>query len=113
MKRMKLSEKFEKAKALIERGWVQHTFAKNARGEFVDPCCQSACAWCATGAMCAVEDPPGFPMKMMDALCDSNRNIEFMEVGTWNDMEDTTKEDVLEAFDNAIAWCKRGEEFLA
>ena len=49
-----------KARALIERGWVQGYEATSASGWRVDAWSPSACAWCITGALDRATTDLGF-----------------------------------------------------
>jgi hypothetical protein len=86
---------------LIERGWTQGAIARDAIGFSVPSLGHDAARWCTVGAISrAAPDGCDVYWVALDLL----RNV----VGTsaieiWNDQPTRTKEDVLAAFDKAIA----------
>lgn len=74
---------------LVNRGWIQGNFA-------------SECGYCAIGAInrsVAGDTGPAFR-----ALANAaGIGCSWAEIGAWNDADERTKADVLDAFDRAIA----------
>jgi hypothetical protein len=91
-----VADKLREARALIELGWTQDAYSRDAEGHDnmcagSDPVC-----WCAVGAM--AETGSG-------GLCEMyfRRAIDWPGgIISWNDHPDRTKADVLAAFDKAI-----------
>lgn len=88
------------ARALIERGWTQATCARNSHGSTVPPGSADASCWCVYGALYACAAPPN----ALSDVCTAFRlAIDMQEIPEWNDAPGRTKEDVLRAFDQALA----------
>lgn len=84
-------EKLKAARALIERGWCQGEYAKDADGEAVGVREPRAVAWCVRGA-CYAANVSALP------LYDVQRDLT-----NWNDHPGRTQAEVLNLFDEAIA----------
>lgn len=78
--------------------WTQRSYAKNAKGEHVDPASPAACKWCADGAVWAVR-PVAPAYKLATAVLDilSGQG----SAAVFNDSH--THAEVLALFDKAIA----------
>ena len=94
-----------RTRGLIERGWTQGTFARDAKEVDVDPTHFSACKWCAVGAVWKVV---GFNARetYIDTCAILDEITEFNTVSEFNDHADTTQADMLAVFDEAIARCE-------
>ena len=83
------------ARAKIEKGWVQYTYEHEADGAPI--------AWCAAGAISrqhlSVNESAGAYL-LLRRVCGET-------VSAWNDAPGRTKEEVLAAFDRAIALAER------
>lgn len=101
---MDVKEVLTKARALVEKGWVQGSYAEDAEGLHVDPCSEDAVCWCAAGAIRAAVDDNA---EQYYFLRKTLRQYTLIGVGIihFNDTA-SAKEDVLALFDRAIADCK-------
>ena len=112
---MTTKEVLTQARVLVEQGWTQKVCARNANGDRVATNDPDACMFCATGAVSAAimksaknqdakADEAFFgAVNLLDNItlkCDSGCAENF------NDHPKTTKEDILELFDKAIARCQ-------
>jgi hypothetical protein len=89
-----ISNKLREARALIERGWCQRAYGRDADGCSVYEDNPSAICWCASGAINAKADYAA-------------RRVFGEAIGTdcipgWNDAPERTQAEVLAAFDKAI-----------
>jgi hypothetical protein len=102
------------ARALVARGWTQYAWAKNERGETVLASATDAVRWCAGGAIRLAGMQLGLSTEgAVEALlgvigAPVTGRLEHHAVAPWNDAPERTQEEVLEAFDKAIAR-QRGE----
>lgn len=93
---------------LLEQGWTQFVFARDAEGDALRAMDDNAVAWCVDGALrkaCGYGNNYVSTRKMLNELLfdkfpDIPHRITF-----WNDLHTTKKEDVLKLFDRAIATC--------
>jgi hypothetical protein len=92
-----------KARAKIEQGWTQGTFARNGNQEYVYPTDSDAVSWCVRGAICVVvvEETEDLGFRARRLLASANQITEGLAV--WNDTPGRTQAEVLAAFDKAIA----------
>ena len=99
-----------KARTFIEKGWIQHSFAKDEFGRPVPVNSNLAVGWCAVGACHAAKgiseheesalENSGY-LKLRDSL-----GLQRGEsISHWNDGAERTQAVVLAAFDKAIASC--------
>lgn len=82
--------------------WTKDTLARNSAGLVVDVNSPDACQYCSMGAIikCAPStDMRGVDYTAMDALS----RVVVVPVPAFNDRDATTHDDVLAAFDKAIA----------
>ena len=95
-----------KARSLIEKGWTKGCFARDAKGDHVDPTESSACKWCTTGAIWRVVGYDG-RVKYQEAcsVLDDLVCSDFNNVTQFNDYPETTQAGVLNLFDKAIEGC--------
>ena len=96
-------EIFVNARGLIEKGWTQKAYARDANGDVVFPKDPNACEWCAMGALDAA-NPEGFRRflelwNLLDNFIDQPLSF------TFNDVVNTTQKDVLDLYDRAIEGC--------
>lgn len=92
-----------KARALVKRGWTQGSCAKAKNGREVHPSRTTACCWCAFGALWKVA-PNSYLLaeQVLNALPEVSA---YTNIVDFNEVEGRTQEDVLAAFDKAIARC--------
>ena len=94
------AEKLIAARKLIEQGWTQGTYARDANGEDVDATDDRAVCWCSYGAIVRAYDEDF-------EAAEAARDVLRAAVGTkyaasWNDAPERTQAEVLQAFDDAI-----------
>lgn len=95
----------ERAKCLIERGWCQGTYARDDRGFSVPTDFRTATCFCTLGALfrsAGVDDEKSFT-RARASLDKVVARRGFTYIPEFNDDPSTAKEDVLSAFDEAIA----------
>ncbi len=86
---------------LIDRGWTQGTFARDAKGARTLYDAPDAVCYCSLGAIMVVGR--GFaPEASTLALTKAIGSGHPANVAEWNDAKDRTKEEVLAAYDRAI-----------
>ncbi len=91
-------------RARIVRGWTKGSFARNRSGRLVLSWHVDAKKWCAMGALNAEGPPFGNVQAALDFLSRVlPRNLGSVDV--FNDAPETTKQDVLDLYDRAIALC--------
>ena len=110
-------ELLEKAKKKIEKGWCQETLAKDAKGRIVSERSRDACQWCSVGAILAAlpikewrkEQEIGFSTlaETMEGFLE--KAMGSVSVAHWNDRPGRTQQQVIAAFDKAIAAAKKKE----
>jgi hypothetical protein len=88
------------AKAIIERGWCQGTYAIDNDGHPVDFDSQKAVAWCIRGATCLIA-PDGYHNRY--GAHELIKSITITPISQWNDEPGRTKEEVLDVLTQAIA----------
>ena len=103
---MKPSEALRKARELLtpEGAWTKEGWARNKQHWFVAPESPNAVCWCARGALRKVSG--GYTREELDAeivLQDTLGLTHTGSIADWNDAEERTQDDVLEAFTKAIA----------
>jgi hypothetical protein len=97
---MTTKEMLTEARSLIKKGWTQGSFAKDVNGNEVDPKSSQAVSWCSLGAMeAACYCPRDSRLPILDIL---RRAAGTCVISDWNDHPNTTKEEILAAFDKAI-----------
>jgi hypothetical protein len=87
------------ARAMVERGWTQGWFARDAAGNKRYELDESAVCWCMAGAYMAVAPGLASWEEAEDFL---KRAIGEESVPDWNDVDGRTQAEVLAAFDRAI-----------
>ncbi len=96
---MTVIEILHAARALIARGWTQHTFALDENGLVVKPTMKAKC-FCIGGAFRALGDCGDWAR----ARCTLKECLPgYPPLVDWNDVPGRTQADVLELFDRAIA----------
>lgn len=94
------------AAEVVERGWTQGTFARNAGGYEVQPTALYAVCWCALGAISRVtNEEPGLDEHATDALSEYINGA----IGAWNDEPDRTAAEVAAAMRECADRVERGE----
>ncbi len=101
-------EGLKRAKALIERGWTQHTRARDAAGDPTHADSADAVMFCVDGACVRVAFETGIDGwaiadRLETALGKRGFNA---SIARWNDRPDRTKEEVLALMEEVI----RGEK---
>ena len=101
------------ARALVARGWCQTDDARDARGRQVPPASPAACCWSLLGAIVASS---GGPERLSDrrTLADVAKASLAVGLATgeeslrdWNDAPGRTSDEVVAAFDDALALLAR------
>ena len=90
-------EVLKAARAKIEQGWCQGSYARNAMNEKVLYRSVDACRWCAMGAIVSLGGVDW--ITAADVIKQANA-IEV--IPKWNDAPNRTQAEVLAAFDKAI-----------
>ncbi len=92
-------------RARIRKGWTKGAFARDRAGRSVQSWHEEAKEWCALGALNA--DGPPF-VDAWSAARYLKRSLLGKEnhVDSFNDRDVTTKQDVLDLYDRAIALCE-------
>jgi len=111
------------ARHLIEQGWTQGNYARNAIGDRTDPAAENAVCWCTLGALrrasgfgialnhlvyCMEEDRYrietnyGVVTRRLIDCIPSHQGYTAGELVSFNDAANRTKADVLKLFDDAI-----------
>lgn len=105
-KRMGLTV-LEQGRGFVKKGWNKQEFAYDVNGRPVSTTSPDAVTWCALGGMLRAS-------KEMDSIAAQDEaETAFMAanrittIGYWNDKKGRTKEQVLKAFDRAIAWMNK------
>lgn len=97
----------EKAKELlVTKGWTQGQYAKDANGNKTDLYDSSACSFCSTGALMVAIPFGAWGLYDSAITCLSKAadiGSSAASIERWNDAVERTREDVLLAFDKAIA----------
>jgi hypothetical protein len=95
------------ARDLLRRNkWCQKELAVDAYGEMTDPTGKEAVAYCAIGAMLAVDGPdpeynePGH--FLIRAIYQSAKDMRPSRIWNWNDSRTRTKRQVIAAFGRAM-----------
>lgn len=88
-----------KARSLIASGWTRGRLACDARSRCVTYDSDEARSWCALGAL-SRSAADGATVGKFRA------QISGGDIATWNDAPERTQEQVLDAFDRAIAACE-------
>lgn len=89
-------------KKLIERGWCQGALARNEGGLRVPIYDSRVTSVCSVGALVAGSAEHGDVCEAEDLLRVA-AGVYHSDVPTWNDDPQRTKEEVIQAFDDAIA----------
>lgn len=103
MNRFEAAELLTAARALVLKGWTQGFYAVTSTGEYVSPLESTACAWCASGAIMAIN--AGFLDEPQDSACKAFAIMQAVvgdAIPDWNDTPGRTQAEVVEAFDRAI-----------
>jgi hypothetical protein len=89
------------ARTIIDcEGWTQETYARTADGDGTDVDDPKASCFCSLGAIWAVSFAHGGQLGAITAV---ERAMNSGNLVGWNDAPGRTKEEVLSAFDRAIA----------
>jgi hypothetical protein len=98
-----VADKLDEARALIERGWCQGWFAKDARGNNCMEYRPEAVCWCMGGALFKVGAP--------DAVDLLRRVIggDWDGIADFNDAPGRTQAEVIDAFKRAAELARAGD----
>lgn len=100
-----LRDAFDAAKkVLIEKGWTQGYYARNAKEELVSVRAEDACAFCAAGALMVAMGHTSRQLRY-DAFDILESVTPDHNVAIYNDASSRTKEDILALFDRAKEQC--------
>lgn len=105
---MNTKERLQAARALVEKGWCQYSYAKNAENVQVKIESPEACQFCMRGALLkAVIGESGIIAELdnFQTVVSKVCAVLNTDVVSFNDTEGRIQEEVLEAFDEAIALC--------
>lgn len=99
-----VADKLDEARRLIELGWLQHIYAKDADGRCVDPDDERAASFCVIGALSRVHGKKyhlfrefaGVDHLMRVTRCGIPEGL-----SVWNDRAERTQAEVVEAFRKA------------
>lgn len=89
----------EARRLIAERGWTQGEYARDAAGRACEPVGATPRCYCSIGALIAASQNDGGYAQAFGALLSAIGN----GVVAWNDEPRRSVEDVLRAFDRAIA----------
>lgn len=98
MDRTEVIRVLDEAKALVEKGWYQGYYARDAEGRRVEPEDASACAFCIVGAVMRVAGREHTAHAALEAVTPGGYTADY------NDYNLQTKEEALAMFDKAKAW---------
>lgn len=100
---MSAEEVLRRAARLVERGWVQDEFARDERGNVVNPESPAACEWCAMGALMRAAAEDAAPDEARVSC------LPYLPSGLvrWNDAEGRTQADAVEMFTEAAKWAAK------
>jgi hypothetical protein len=88
------------ARALVQRGWTQRWFAKDAIGRRCHSDNPLAACWCASGALGRASGLNS--VVYSKAIAALNAVVGDVGIAAWNDEPDRTQDEVLAAFSRAI-----------
>ena len=94
-----------KEKIATPEKWLQGGHAKNVEGEYVDPESKDAICWCSLGAAWAVTHST--PEDSYFTALEYVRKFTDKDLLFWNDDPERTHEEVMNAFDKAIALAQK------
>ena len=103
---MKTVEHLRKARKLIDAGWTRDSYARDDKGHTVDRFSDSATCFCALGALDRVVGDSGGIARLEDAFETLSSVLPARCNGSvvdFNDRVAKDKDEVLAAFDRAIA----------
>lgn len=93
----------EAKQLIIEKGWAQGYYAKDAEGRLVDTMDPEACSFCIAGAISRVQRRSSH--RTRTAVFDAVRAVTPNEdIAAYNDAWGRTKEEVIDLFDQAKEW---------
>lgn len=94
----------KQARKLIQQGWCQEAYARDANGNKVEAVDETAVCWCISGAI--LKAAGGYQGRHGE---DAERVVDYfavvigtIDVSGWNDSPATTKEKVLKAIDDLL-----------
>jgi hypothetical protein len=99
-------------RAWVEKSWCQGRLARTADGRVVGVLTREAASWCAVGALTqaasdgkyAHHTPAGeVAVMLLSAVVEVDHYGHYTRVAAWNDAKGRTQQEVLAAYDDAIA----------
>jgi hypothetical protein len=100
-----IAAKLDEARALIEKGWCQKDYARDAGGAGEWPTDAACACYCSAGAIMAIANEN---LELEDALEDAFRKATGGSIITWNDHPNRTQAEVIEAFRKAAELARSG-----
>jgi len=100
-----VATKLDEARALIERGWTQHQYARGKGRRRARPNGKAATCFCALGALHKAYGIDDYDSSPAAAVL---RQV-VGPIPQWNDDPERTQTDVVEAFERAAAGVRSGE----
>lgn len=94
------------SRALVAVGWCQGTSARDAKGRVTPFGGKDAVCFCMSGAMCHLMNFIYEPHRRATAAV---KKVVGLQIAAWNDKFERTQEEVLAAYDAAIAILKQEE----
>ena len=97
----------QEARDLIEKGWTQHSFARDENGDEVEVFSDKAVCFCSLGALRRTSETAHQNIQAKTLLWDKVKVVSgYMGIASYNDYFLTDKKDVLKVFDEAIKSCE-------
>lgn len=96
-------ETLKQARVLIERGWTQNAFARDADGRQVSFDNPAATCYCLSGAVGAITGVDGDLWHQVQLRLEETPEVGDNGIAFWNDATYRTKEQVLALIDRVIA----------
>ena len=95
---MTKTEFYNKAAALIEKGWNQNVYSEDEKGRVCEPRNRLAVSWCLSGALLRALNSSELDCSLKEARAYLGLRV---AVATWNDHPDRTQRDVVMLLKNA------------
>lgn len=102
-------EALRTGRARVEQGWCQKANAKDAGAMCVAPESREARSWCMGGSLSGICEPVFDVAWHLLRMAISNYDPWLINGTSWNDDPNRTQEEVLAAFDRAIALAEKSE----
>lgn len=101
-------QKWQRVRALIEKGWTQHYNAIDTEGRNVSVFDKYACRWCLAGAamrVFATRQRPqevGEALTVLESVITTKKPLHLRNIVEWNDVPKRTKAQVIALVDQVI-----------